>query len=621
MLAHNQNSNNFTQSQGFLHPGSFSSVGFDSMVNGTDSSPSPSASTVGSGCEPPLSANTFTDDFREFGDFGSPDLSQSLSPGSAPPSTSGAAFGIYQHSAPPTPGFPSSFSSPYVQQVQSLSQSSALAPLDPIGLSEEASHALLRIALSRPVQPPQMGFAYHSGRVAFSFGLGIFPFASGTGSPNTRENEIAVNSNGNKRRRTYHHSLRNALILWGAYRARGAPFVSPALERALEQRVANGVKEAVMSSQYADSPSSSGSELDRGEASEDNKDKVLHALDATQALVLLARYCFATGRAREGRFHVSGAADLTIQLGLHQLHAPAHSSASTDPSVAVVPVSCDPNSAVLILPAPEDTVELGVRVRLFWEIYTLDRLLSAHLRLPPVLAALDSSTEPGSQVDTPWPEELGDYAALPSNAFENVCSPVGTAQGTLRTFFVQQGAQLAGAPSGGYSVPALRAKGAALLCAAGRVADSWGSYNPSPRPNATFPDGTTSSPGTQQLQDNNPSAAFAALERTLARYAASLIPLQQLAAGLSSDERRIQAELHLLLCSARVRLNLHLARAGVRDSLEACVRAGRAAAGLARLLGASVVAGNEIPGLMESEWDGWDGLVGVCCSIFFRLLI
>lgn len=128
------------------------------------------------------------------------------------------------------------------------------------------------------------------------------------------------------------------------------------------------------------------------------------AIDAIQASVLLSRYFFANARFHEASYHANAAADLAVQLGLHQLNSTFALAAQQQqwgfPTVS--PVS----SSALRLAPPVDSVELGERIGVFWQVYILDRMLSVALRRPPCIID-DDCVE--TRIDTPWPEEIEEY--------------------------------------------------------------------------------------------------------------------------------------------------------------------------------------------------------------------
>ncbi|EJD02546.1 uncharacterized protein FOMMEDRAFT_157780 [Fomitiporia mediterranea MF3/22] len=125
---------------------------------------------------------------------------------------------------------------------------------------------------------------------------------------------------------------------------------------------------------------------------------------AIQAEVLLARYFFSLGRLLEGRYHANAAVSLAVSSGLHSLRLLSSRGSSESSSRS--------KFGRLELVAPRDELEYGERVRVFWAVYVLDRCWSAVLDVPCVLtddAAL------GTQIDSDWPLEIGDYERLSGN--------------------------------------------------------------------------------------------------------------------------------------------------------------------------------------------------------------
>ena len=148
--------------------------------------------------------------------------------------------------------------------------------------------------------------------------------------------------------------------------------------------------------------------------------------------------------------------------------------------------------------------------------------------------------------------------------------PIETIQGesTLRLFFLTQG-QSSGS-LGGFSVQALRVKAAALYSAAARTSANWG-LRPSVQQES-------SSPPSAELQE------FQGLEMTISRFLTTLLPAQQLSAGLPDEDRRGHLAVHTLAHAALVQLHMRFASQGDVQSIDKCIRAAHSAAQLVRLL-------------------------------------
>ena len=131
-------------------------------------------------------------------------------------------------------------------------------------------------------------------------------------------------------------------------------------------------------------------------------------ISAIQAEVLLARYFFNLGRLLEGRFHANAAVSLAISCGMHRItFGPQEpTSPSSSPSGIGVLSSASSAAGMFDLSSSRDPVELGERVRLFWEVYILDRSWSVALESPCVLT---DDSESDIQIDTPWPREMNEY--------------------------------------------------------------------------------------------------------------------------------------------------------------------------------------------------------------------
>ncbi len=124
-------------------------------------------------------------------------------------------------------------------------------------------------------------------------------------------------------------------------------------------------------------------------------------LDVIQASCLLAKYLYACGRLVEASYHASAAATLAVHVGLHRV-------ASLQPPVlpwaAVIT-----GSTSLQLDPPMDVIEIGERISVFWQAFVLDRCLAAALQRPSCIVDDDSFM---SKIDTPWPEEIEEYATV-----------------------------------------------------------------------------------------------------------------------------------------------------------------------------------------------------------------
>lgn len=129
-------------------------------------------------------------------------------------------------------------------------------------------------------------------------------------------------------------------------------------------------------------------------------------IDTIQASVLLSRYFFSIGRLHESSYYSNAAASLAIQSGLHQINSSLAIAISQQQQLPAFAGLSAVYSSALRLPPPQDGVELGERINLFWQVFVLDRLLSVALRRSPTIID-DDSVE--TRIDTPWPEEVEEY--------------------------------------------------------------------------------------------------------------------------------------------------------------------------------------------------------------------
>jgi hypothetical protein len=219
-------------------------------------------------------------------------------------------------------------------------------------------------------------------------------------------------------------------------------------------------------------------------------------IDVIQASCLLATYFLANGRLIEGNYHASAAAALSNQIGL----------AKPRP---VPPIGTE------FKPPKHDKVD-GERILTFWHVYNLDRCWSAILRRP-LLIPDDDNVSHG--IYCPWPQEMAEYKTGLVNAEAAVP--------TIRAF-------LSGSVSpSGFSIPALRVKASALFACAESLATRW---NAGSEPSAIMDD-------------------VQALEHTITLFLSTLIPIDQLDAIVSSNEKSTLLMCHTLAQSAIIHLH------------------------------------------------------------------
>ncbi|KAL0950399.1 hypothetical protein HGRIS_010357 [Hohenbuehelia grisea] len=120
----------------------------------------------------------------------------------------------------------------------------------------------------------------------------------------------------------------------------------------------------------------------------DHPNKALHTI---QAEILLATYFFTAGRLLEGRYHISTAMALALASGLNKIR-------SADGRTG---------GALSQLPAPRDSIEEGERIRGWWMLFILDQSWAAALDTSPHMPWPMDGT--GTQLDTPWPQDIADY--------------------------------------------------------------------------------------------------------------------------------------------------------------------------------------------------------------------
>ncbi|TDL17889.1 hypothetical protein BD410DRAFT_843321 [Rickenella mellea] len=171
-------------------------------------------------------------------------------------------------------------------------------------------------------------------------------------------------------------------------------------------------------------------------------------LQTIQAEILLAEYYFSLGRSVEGQYHATGAANLTISAGLHQIH-PVSRNIPRGGITRTGDRSIGGRSAYFSLPPPQSCREEAERIRLFWAVYNLDKSWSVAIGSP---SNITEDGTVGTQINTPWPPEIGHIEK------ESIPTADGLVRKTVLDF-------LAGRHSrpGGASTATLRAQVSALL--------------------------------------------------------------------------------------------------------------------------------------------------------------
>ncbi|KAL5512593.1 hypothetical protein ACEPAG_3246 [Sanghuangporus baumii] len=120
-----------------------------------------------------------------------------------------------------------------------------------------------------------------------------------------------------------------------------------------------------------------------------------HRMQAIQAEILLALYLFNDARIMEGRYHLVAAGTGVLACGLHRISDHRRNPTSSIPLSGV--------GEILVLDPPQDAIELGERINLFWSVYALDRCWSVVLGSAPVLPDHPIS---GATVRSPMPLHL-----------------------------------------------------------------------------------------------------------------------------------------------------------------------------------------------------------------------
>ncbi|KAL5504749.1 hypothetical protein ACEPAH_7412 [Sanghuangporus vaninii] len=122
-----------------------------------------------------------------------------------------------------------------------------------------------------------------------------------------------------------------------------------------------------------------------------------HRMQAIQAEILLALYLFNDARVMEGRYHLSAAGTGVLACGLHRISDHQRSPTSQ------ISLSGLGVGGMLVMDPPQDAIELGERINLFWSVYALDRCWSVALGSAP---AIPDHPISGTTVRSPTPLHL-----------------------------------------------------------------------------------------------------------------------------------------------------------------------------------------------------------------------
>ncbi|KAF8893424.1 hypothetical protein BD779DRAFT_1436091 [Infundibulicybe gibba] len=252
-----------------------------------------------------------------------------------------------------------------------------------------------------------------------------------------------------------------------------------------------------------------------------------YVLDVIQASCLLSLYFLANGRVLEGSYHLSAAAALVVQCGLHtSVSRNAHVGfPGTKDGYDLKPSKRDPHHAE--------------RVLTFWQVYNLDRCWSVLLRRP---ALIPDGPDVQNSIHCPWPQSLSDYEA-------GHIDTTATHQ-TVRAFLAGE------VVPGSFSVLALRAKASALYARADHLSTCW---DPRMKASGCF------------------SAEVQTLEQTIVQFASTLVPVHQLDAAVMENKYTLIVTHTLGHCAV---INLYQRFSDDSISFNKCTRAAKAVVGI-----------------------------------------
>ncbi|KAH8115853.1 hypothetical protein DFH11DRAFT_1506802, partial [Phellopilus nigrolimitatus] len=193
---------------------------------------------------------------------------------------------------------------------------------------------------------------------------------------------------------------------------------------------------------------------------------------AIQAEILLSQFFFSVGRLFEGRCHANAAVSLAVSCGLYHINTTSRdrskSTSSCTPSHthdASTATGAEEFSSHFQLADARDALELGEQIRIFWAVYAMDRCWSVALQAP---CFLSDDPALGTQIDTPWPQDIEEYGWMSINFLTSTIAP---SRETVKRFLAKETVQIN--LSGSSSNAALWAKASALYERAFRLTARW----------------------------------------------------------------------------------------------------------------------------------------------------
>ncbi|KAI9447164.1 hypothetical protein F5148DRAFT_1252352 [Russula earlei] len=231
-------------------------------------------------------------------------------------------------------------------------------------------------------------------------------------------------------------------------------------------------------------------------------------VDVIQGCSLLSQYFLVNGRIMEGSHYASTAASLALQWGLHR-----QGSERRDVGLSL--------EGTFFLPPAQDAIERGERILAFWQVFCLDRCWSAALHRPSLISDGPCGL---SSIIVPWPQDIIEYQVENFGDLAHL--------NTVQSFLAHQ-IQVP-VLADGFSNYALRAKASALFDLSSKVSSSW---------NAA---GVALTPLSEQ--------EMLAVEESINRFIASIIPVHQIAAVHAGDRHNLIV-VHTLAQAALIRLS------------------------------------------------------------------
>ncbi|KAF8305543.1 hypothetical protein DL93DRAFT_312570 [Clavulina sp. PMI_390] len=193
-----------------------------------------------------------------------------------------------------------------------------------------------------------------------------------------------------------HASLLNAIYLLGAFFS-GQPHLAE-YEQGLLHRARQGIATAL-----------------------ENADGLE---DAVRAASLVAMYLYAKGRVLEAYYLACANARFAMGCGMHRVTSPVFTGArgKHGASGAMEEDELSSERTMPLLEEPQNPVELGERIHIWWQVWMVDQCGAISTNLPPALA---DTKDPLARMDTCFPAEMAQFepGGILANTFSSTHPP------------------------------------------------------------------------------------------------------------------------------------------------------------------------------------------------------